>query len=198
MLVSRGVDLVVSDDGLQHYRLPRTVEIAVVDARRGLGNGHCLPLGPLREPSSRLASVDFVVGNGGDAGIGAVPMRLEPTVFRRLRSPEESLSPAEFVARHKDECMVAVAGIGDPSRFFDTLRALGLAVDGRPFPDHHAYTADDFAPLAGRTLLMTAKDAVKCASLPGLEEAWYLDIEARLPPGFVDTVLARAGVGGNA
>lgn len=189
---ARGVDVVVSDDGLQHLGLPRSVEIVVIDDRRRLGNGHCLPLGPLREPASRLASVDFVVGNGGDAGLGALPMMLRPTRFVSLGEPVQTMDVASFREVH-GERIAAVAGIGDPARFFSTLRALDFTVEEHAFPDHHAYTAGDFAPLAGRVVVMTAKDAVKCRGIAG-PAAWQLEVEAELPPGFVEQVLARAGL----
>lgn len=187
-----GVDVVISDDGLQHVALPRSVEIAVVDDRRRLGNGWCLPVGPLREPADRLARVDFVVGNGGDAGVGAIPMFLRPTRMYAVNDPARSCSVEDFLHGHT-QGVAAVAGIGDPSRFFAGLRALGLQADEFPFPDHHAYVAGDFAALRDRVIVMTAKDAVKCRDVPGLE-AWYLAVEAELPQDFLARVMARAGL----
>lgn len=189
MLAASGVDVVVSDDGLQHYALPRTVEIAVVDGRRGHGNGHCLPVGPLREPLSRLRSVDFVVRNGGEAGDGVV-MQLAPVAMRSVADPAVTLSVDGFLARY-GERVSAVAGIGDPSRFFATLRTLGLLPAMHPFPDHHDYSRADLALPA--PLVMTEKDAVKCAGIaPG--DAWYLEVAAQLPADFLPAVLRRAGL----
>lgn len=182
------VDVVLSDDGLQHYALPRSVEIAVVDARRGLGNGHCLPVGPLREPASRLRRVDFVVRNGGAAGDG-VAMQLRPGLLRRVGDPAQALDAAAFRAAFGGR-VTAVAGIGDPSRFFATLADLGFAVDGHGFPDHHPFTAAELASLA-RPLVMTEKDAVKCA---GIADAWYLEVTAELSPDFLPALLRRAGL----
>jgi len=190
-----GVDVVISDDGLQHGALPRTVEIIVIDHQRRLGNGYCLPVGPLREPASRLGTVDFVVGNGGDAGVGAIPMQLQPVCMRNLRDPAEVLLPAQFLARFGRNVR-AIAGIGNPRRFFDTLRNLGFQVSDFAFPDHHAFRDDDLQAHAGHTVLMTAKDAIKCSGLPALSrlEAWYLSVEAELPAGFFDAVSRRAGL----
>lgn len=194
------VDVVISDDGLQHRGLPRCVEIAVIDGRRGLGNGHCLPVGPLREPPSRLERVDFRVANGTLAGPAAarlsrpvdVVMELVPCMLRRVSDPAVTMDLPSFIRQHAG--VHAVAGIGDPERFFITLRAAGLAVTGHPFPDHHRYTPGDFRMLAGEVVVMTEKDAVKCAGAAAGINAWYLEVEARLPAGFVDTLLARAGL----
>lgn len=200
--VAQGAELVISDDGLQHLRLPRTVEIAVIDGRRGLGNGHCLPVGPLREPAARLHSVDFVVGNGELLAEFVLPRAADATMALRLRTlhrvaqPTDELDLDAFRARCGAAVMPALAGIGDPPRFFAMLRALGFAIDEFPFPDHHDYTAADLAPFAGHTLLMTEKDAVKCGALVAAAgiDAWYLAVDAGLPADFAARVLARAGV----
>lgn len=188
-LVEQGVDVVVSDDGLQHVALPRTVEIVVVDAQRGHGNGHCLPVGPLREPLSRLHAVDFVVSNG-DQLPGSVPMVLQPRVFRRVGDPQIELSPDGFMACHGAR-VSAVAGIGNPSRFFATLRQLGFVPAEHPFPDHHHYSVAELA--LPSPVVMTSKDAVKCAGLVGAD-AWYLDIAVQLPADFLPALLRRAGL----
>ena len=195
-LLQLGVDVVLSDDGLQHLALPRTVEIAVVDARRGLGNGHCLPTGPLREPAGRLASVGLVVVNGAGPFRypGAVPMTLVPTLFRKVDGTAEPLSISAFRDRFGDR-VAAVAGIGDPPRFFASLRALGFFVDEYPFPDHHVFAAGDLPAGNGGAgvVVMTAKDAVKCAGLAGVD-AWYLEIDAQLPPTFLARLLVMANL----
>jgi tetraacyldisaccharide 4'-kinase len=190
-----GVDVVISDDGLQHRALPRSVEIVVVDSERRLGNGRCLPVGPLREPAARLATVDFIVGNGGAAGLDAIPMHLQPGVLRSVRDPVVALTIAEFQARHGKQAD-ALAGIGNPVRFFATLRELDFSVQEFPLADHHVFRDEDLRAHTGRVLIMTAKDAVKCRDLPALNEAsaWYLQVDAVLPSGFLESVCRRAGL----
>ncbi len=185
------VDVLIADDGLQHYRLYRDVELALFD-RRGAGNGWRLPLGPLREPLARLASVDAVICNG-EPPVTWPPrtaprfaMHLAPGDFLALGEPARRCAAADLAGRN----LHAVAGIGDPSRFFATLKALGLRVVPHPFPDHHAYTAAelDFGPDA--VVLMTEKDAVKCAGLCA-GEAWVLPVEAMLPPALLALILEK-------
>ncbi|MEY2633335.1 MAG: hypothetical protein RIR00_1989 [Pseudomonadota bacterium] len=183
------VDLILCDDGLQHYRLARDVEIAVMDGR-GTGNGWRLPLGPLREPAYRLRHCQALVLNGGGptpAGLPALPcfsMHLRAAPFQRLDQPGLNCSADALRGRP----LFALAGIGDPQRFFRTLAALGLEFTPRPFPDHHAYTAEDLAFAHGGVLLMTEKDGVKCRGLfPG--EAWVLPVEAELPAELLTTLL---------
>ena len=184
------VDLLLCDDGLQHYRLGRDLEIAVFDGR-GAGNGWRLPLGPLREPLSRLAAVDAVVCNGPPdprlpAAIPQFPMTLQPAAFYRLDRPGLSCQASDLAGRQ----LYALAGIGDPGRFFRTLEGLGLHCETHPFPDHHAYTAADLAFAANGVLLMTEKDAVKCAGLT-LGETWVLPVEAELSPALIDLILEK-------
>lgn len=183
LLAGEGCDVIVSDDGLQHYRLGRDVEIAVIDGVRGLGNGLCLPAGPLREPAERLDSVDFIVKNGGDAQPGEYLMRLEGDVAVRLSDGETR--PLAFFAGRK---VRALAGIGNPRRFFDHLRAFGLDVEARAFPDHHLFRAEDLAWGEDVPLLMTEKDAVKCRAFPD-ESLWVVPVRAALPPEFAASVL---------
>lgn len=178
------VDVIVADDGLQHYALARDVELAVFD-RRGAGNGLLLPAGPLREPVSRLARVDAVVGHADgraawQALAGRTPafaLRLAGETFLALHDPSRRRVAADFAADCNAGRLVAIAGTGSPQRFFDTLQALGLVFEARAFPDHHAYCAADLEFARGRTLLMTEKDAVKCAALP-LDDAWVLPVSA--------------------
>ena len=180
-------DVLVSDDGMQHYRLARDAEIAVFDGR-GAGNGCWLPAGPLRESLSRLQAVDAVVWNNTPAGavareavVGcgrfAIPpvfdMVLHGRCFVHLHAPERTCTAQDL--RGKRLC--AIAGIGDPQRFFDQLSGLGLSFEARPFPDHHTYIASDLSCESGTILLMTEKDAVKCAPFP-IAEAWVLPVEA--------------------
>lgn len=181
-------DVMLCDDGLQHYPLPRDIELAVFDGRRGLGNGALIPVGPLREPSSRLDLVDFVITNGGWLDDmehhQQYTMTLVPTAIRHLASGR--LMPLDDL---KGKPVMAVAGIGNPARFFDTLRDLGAQVTERALPDHHQFKATDLQCDAGQWLVMTAKDAVKCRELAP-ENAWVLDIEARLPDAFSQAFLA--------
>lgn len=185
------VDVLVADDGLQHYALGRDVEIVVVDGQRGLGNGWMLPAGPLREPPRRMQSVTAVVMNG-DAHPGlAVPqpffrMRLRGDRLQNLLDPAQAV-PASALA---DGPVHAVAGIGNPQRFFDALAAKGLAVVPHAFPDHHAFKPEDLPP--GR-LVMTEKDAVKIAPLAqerGLRDCWVLAVDAELEPGLKELMLS--------
>ncbi len=184
------VNVILCDDGLQHYRLARDVELAVFDGR-GAGNGWRLPVGPLREPLSRLAAVDAIICNGlPDARLPAdVPrfeMRLQPGLFYRLDAPAEPRGAEVFFGKK----LHALAGIGDPGRFFRTLEGLGLDFEAHPFADHHAYTAEDLVFAKGSILLMTEKDAVKCAGLVA-GETWVLPVEAELSPALIDLILEK-------
>jgi len=178
-------DVLILDDGLQHYRLARDIEIAVED-ERGAGNGFLLPAGPLREPVSRR--VDAWVVNSAPPGMhkSAYRMDLRGDIFRRVAPPRESV-PAAVFARKK---LHAVAGIGNPKRFFDHLARLGLATVNHAFPDHHAYSAGELDFGDCEALLMTEKDAVKCEAFA--REHWYaLQVEAELAPAFFDFILAK-------
>jgi tetraacyldisaccharide 4'-kinase len=181
-----GCNLLLSDDGLQHYRLARDLEIAVIDGERGLGNGRCLPAGPLREPGRRLRSVDLVIHNGG-RGLGH-RFRLEPGAAYRLADPRQRRPLSDFDGQR----VTAVAGIGNPGRFFTMLRGHGLWVDERPYPDHHPFTPADLAAWPPGPVLMTEKDAVKCAAF-ARPDHWVCPVEAVPDPAFVTAVLARIG-----
>lgn len=182
-------DVIVADDGLQHYRLARSVEIAVVDARRALGNGFLLPAGPLREPASRLDQVDAVVAliaaeSGGPAvRPGAFTMTLAAGNFRRVDDPRVTAPASSFVGGG----VHAVAGIGNPARFFEELDAMGITATRHPFPDHHRFAAADLAITGARAILMTEKDAVKCERFAG-ERCWCLPVEARVDDALVDLI----------
>lgn len=184
-----GVDVIISDDGLQHYGLDRDVEIAVVDGVRRFGNGYCLPAGPLREPLSRLDDVDLVVTNGL-AGRGEFAMKYQALGFRSLKDPLREMAPGALAG----QSVHCVAGIGSPERFFQTVRALGATVIPHPFPDHHAFTAADIAFRDGLPVVMTEKDAVKCERFAGSQH-WCLPIEVELPDVFrhrLGTLLKRS------
>jgi len=191
-------DVILSDDGLQHYALARDIEICVVDAARGLGNGWLLPGGPLREPPSRLTTVDAVVVNG-EAGcephpsISRLPdraarfaMTLQGSKFCNLLHPEHRVGAEHFRGMHAH----AVAGIGHPQRFFRHLQGLGLEFTAHPFPDHHAYRAADIAYPGAQAIVMTEKDAVKCRAFAE-QHWWVLAIEAEIDPAFGELVLGR-------
>lgn len=181
-------NVILADDGLQHYRLGRDLEIAVCD-RRGALNGWPLPAGPLREPLSRLRTVDAVVLNGRcTAAVPGVPvfgMELEGTTLYRLDDPSQTCAPAHLAGKQ----LHAVAGIGDPQRFFDHLDALGLACQNHAFPDHHRYAADEL-PRAGDAIVTTEKDAVKFPADLQLP-VWVLPVEARIAPDLAQFVVER-------
>jgi tetraacyldisaccharide 4'-kinase len=178
MLVDLGCQVIVADDGLQHLALRRDMEIAVIDGQRLFGNGALLPAGPLRERPRRLATVDAVVVNGAIAGdAAALPagetlhhMVLQPLQFLRLDDAERAaLAPWRGRAVH------AVAGIGNPARFFATLRGLGLLPVEHAFPDHHAFRPADLAFDDDLPIVMTEKDAVKCSAF-GTDRMWCLRV----------------------
>jgi tetraacyldisaccharide 4'-kinase len=176
-----GCDVILADDGLQHYRLARRFEIAVVDAARALGNRWLLPAGPLREPETRLGEVDAIVMLVDDAAASAsstgrsFPMTLVPGSFARVGDPRVTAPASAFAG----EGMHAVAGIGNPSRFFRQIEAMGIDAVPHAFPDHHRFVAADLAFVGARSILMTEKDAVKCERFAD-ERCWYLPVEARV------------------
>jgi tetraacyldisaccharide 4'-kinase len=181
------VDVIVSDDGLQHYALARDIELAVVDGRRGFGNGRRLPAGPLREPVARLAEVDAVVINGEGGipapGVPVYPMRLVAGGLYNLARPSWHEPASYFVGQRAH----AVAAIGNPARFFALLDQLGITAAAHAFPDHHPFRADD---LPAGTVIMTEKDAVKCAAF-GREDLWVLPVDAEVSEGLEQQILAK-------
>lgn len=182
LLAQHDIDIVLSDDGLQHYALGRVFEVALLDGERGLGNGFCLPAGPLREPPSRLERVDYVLyRNSSDAAAG---FSYQPDAWVNLASGDRQ-PLAAFAGR----AATALAGIGQPAQFFATLGELEVEADERVFPDHHRFVEEDFSSLRAGPILMTEKDAVKCRALAG-DDAWYLRISARLPARLVEAVAA--------
>lgn len=177
-------DVLISDDGLQHYALRRDVEVAVIDGMRRFGNRRCLPAGPLREPVSRLAGVDLLVTNGASAA-REHSMRYEGRQMRRvLDETERELRAFDGRAVH------AVAGIGNPQRFFTRLAQAGLQITAHPFGDHHRYTAGDLDFGDDKPVIMTEKDAVKCRRF-ARPHHWYLPVEAELDPLFGEALLKR-------
>jgi tetraacyldisaccharide 4'-kinase len=185
LLARSTVDIIISDDGLQHYALARDLEIAILDQLRGTGNGFCLPAGPLREPVKRLREVDYVLHRGSADPVSGV--RYTPDCLVNLECGEVRPATPTALARE----VVAVAGIGQPGQFMDTLVALGFEPARHCFPDHHTYTASDFAGLGREPIIMTEKDAVKCVGLAG-SNAWYLKITASVPAAVTNAVVALA------
>jgi tetraacyldisaccharide 4'-kinase len=194
-------NVVVSDDGLQHYRLQRAVEIAVFD-RRGAGNAQLLPAGPLREPLRRLSAVTALVWNVVPQLRAAMPMALacdKPQYIMRLAARRfVDLNDAGRTCSADDLCgkrLYALAGIGDPARFFAQLEALGLGFEAHPFSDHHVFSAADLAFARDGVLLITEKDAVKCAKLTP-SETWVLPVDAQVDatlgdPALLDLILEK-------
>lgn len=173
------VDIVISDDGLQHYAMGRTVEIAVVDGKRRFGNGFFLPAGPLRESLARLKSVDFVINNGMQHE-GEYTSKLIPKSFVNLST--DVVQPLDFFERI--DCH-GVAGIGHPQRFFDTLSELGAVVEPHAFADHHNFTEKDLSFAEDYPIIMTAKDCVKCKQF-ATKQMWYLHSETELSDDFLE------------
>jgi tetraacyldisaccharide 4'-kinase len=195
-----GVDLVICDDGLQHYNLPRDIEIVVVDGDRGIGNGLLIPAGPLREPVERLKSVNYVLVNGSRENLSAQlqaeidqEFMVEPSVWRNLLSGEK-LKIDQMPLSGK---VLAVSAIGNPGRFHKSLKDLGLEPIDKIFPDHHAFGASDFSfdwEESELPLMMTAKDAVKCREICrnlAKPNWWVLEVEAKLPETFVEQLANR-------
>ena len=186
-------DVVLCDDGLQHYRLQRDVEIAVIDGALRYGNGLMLPAGPLREPISRLQTVDAVVVNGGGAAMGQYAMRLTGGVFYNLQNPSQVATPADFHKptpdSHKPK-IHAVAGIGHPQRYFQHLETLGIPFTPHSFPDHHPYRAADLSFTECDAILLTEKDAVKCAAFADARY-WVLRVDAQIDPALIDHILRK-------
>ena len=186
LLIERdGVDVLVSDDGLQHWSLARDLEVVLIDGQRGFGNGRLLPAGPMREPQERLARVDAVVVNGGRRE-GAFSMQVRAERVLSLRD----LAQARPLSGFAGQRVHAVAGIGNPRRFFDLLRSHGLVVDPHPYPDHHAFDGSELKFDDDLPVLITEKDAGKCA--PHADgRIWVVPIDVELPPEFGDLVHRR-------
>lgn len=184
-----GCDCVIADDGLQHLRLRRDLEIILIDGARGLGNGRCLPAGPLREPAGRLEQADLVLVNGAPAAPwhrDGHTLTLVPGRAVNLAQPGRTLPLSGF----RGKPVVAVAGIGNPDRFFMMLLRHRLGIMPLAYPDHYRYSAADVADWPAQRVLMTEKDAVKVAPF-ATPQHWYLPVEARPDSGFV-TALGRA------
>jgi len=195
-LIARGAEVILADDGLQHLRLGRDCEIVVIDGSRGFGNGRLLPAGPLREPAARLARADLVVVNGepvhGSLGAGVLPagalrMQLVAQPAVRLDGRGRACELGAFRGRR----VHAVAGIGNPQRFFGELAGRGIELIEHPFPDHHPFTARELAFGDELPVLMTEKDAVKCAAFANAR-LWYVPVSAVFSDA--DALRLRAGL----
>ncbi len=184
LLAHTECNVIIADDGLQHYALGRDIELAVLDGVRRLGNRHFLPAGPLREHPRRLEEVDFIVTNGL-AGRGEYGMRLHAGVARNLS--DESV--VRGIEAFRGRPLHAVAGIGNPDRFFEELRKHGLEFQAHAFPDHHQYRAEDVEFSDNADVLMTEKDAVKCRRF-AQRRHWYVPVDAELNEYFGPRLLA--------
>ncbi len=171
-------DIIISDDGLQHYRMDRDIEIVVIDGIRRQGNGYCLPAGPLREPVSRIKEVDLVVTNGA-AGRGEFSMQYIPTELQAIDNANKTMP----LDRLHGETVHAVAAIGNPDRFFELLRGKGLKVERHAFPDHHRFEPHELQFNDDLPVIVTEKDAVKCSHF-NIDGLWMLPIETELPQAF--------------
>ena len=181
LIKNHDCDVIISDDGLQHYSMARDIEIAVIDGKRRFGNNLTFPAGPLRESIKRLKSVDFIVNNSGPTEEGEFLMSVSPSKFVHLKSGK-SYSVDNW-PMHKQ--IHAVAGLGNPGRFFDLLEKLGFEIIRHPFPDHHNFTSSDMFYLDHLPIVMTEKDASKCKDLD-INKIWYLTIDADVSNKFID------------
>ncbi len=184
LLESNDCNIIISDDGLQHYALARDLEIIVIDGDRFFGNGYCLPAGPLREPINRLKTVDFIVVNSTNnttENSYEHSMKLVPDSFCNIKHEHLKKNSNDFFGSE----IHAVAGIGNPERFFNSLKKMGLSIIEHPFPDHYSYKCEDFAFAANKIIIMTEKDAVKCEQFAN-DNWWYLPVTAKLDNSFVE------------
>ncbi len=191
LLANNACDVIIADDGLQHYALQRDVEIVVVDGRRNFGNRCVLPVGPLREPVSRLNHVDYVVSNGPGLDLVSATnqhlMNLQPTMLTSL-ADGKTVAVAEW---NFPKRVHAVAGIGNPDRFYRTLKSIGFDPIEHSFADHHHFTESDLAFDSELPIIMTAKDAVKVRELDCLDHCWYLSVEAAVDNDFFPRVIQQ-------
>jgi tetraacyldisaccharide 4'-kinase len=174
-------DVIISDDGLQHYKMKRNIEIAVIDGKRRFGNELTFPAGPLRESIKRLDSVDFIVNNTGPTEEKEFLMNISPSEFVHLKSGK-SYKIDEWPMHNQ---VHAVAGLGNPGRFFDLLGKLGFDIIRHPFPDHHNFLSSDIFYLDHLPIVMTEKDASKCKDFDN-NKIWYLKIDADVNNKFID------------
>ena len=180
--------IILSDDGLQHYRLHRDHEIILIDGNKGLGNGYGLPAGPLREPKTRLADAQAIVVNGEVSsalakdlkGLAFTQIQLEPLAWSPVAHPNNNQKISVEKGLPWQGQVIAIAGIGNPQRFFESLTNLGVDFMPIVFDDHHIFTASDFDEFVNDTIVMTSKDAVKCRDVAP-KNSWQLEVECPLP-----------------
>lgn len=183
LLQNTDCNVILSDDGLQHYALGRDIEVAVIDGKRRLGNSYCLPAGPLREPVQRLKEVDLIICNGATEEANEFSMHYQCGALNNMFSGEQiDLQQLTGTACH------AIAGIGNPQNFFDLLQQAGLECETHPFPDHYEFQADDLKFDDNKPLLMTEKDAVKCMKF-ATKLCWYLSIQCQPEQPFATRLL---------
>lgn len=179
-----GCDVIISDDGLQHYALQRDIEIAVVDGERRFGNGYLLPAGPLREPVGRLKNVDFIICNGL-ANANEYALKIEGNEAIKLLDESQRCELESF---SETPCH-AIAGLGNPARFFSHLKKFNISFKSHIFPDHFKYAEKDINFDDDKPVLMTEKDAVKCTFIAN-EKHWYVPIKAQMTEKFGLTLLS--------
>lgn len=192
-------NVMISDDGLQHYRLARDMEIALINSKDGFGNRLLLPAGPLREKIARLQTVDAIVDSANEPSLHfakKLPQKFNLKLQGDIILPVNGVASGQHVEFFKHKKLVAIAGIGKPARFFNQLSSMGLHFESISFADHHQYSADDLLIFAGKTLLMTEKDAVKCHGF-ALNDAWFLPVTAKVtsPDGASLIALLQAKLG---
>lgn len=185
LLAETDCNILLTDDGLQHYALQRDIEIAVIDGERRFGNGYCLPAGPLREPISRLQQVDFIIVNGGDTKSNEFAMRLHgDSAVNLVTGEQKPLLEFSSAACH------AIAAIGHPARFFQHLAQAGLHCISHSFPDHYVFSASDLQFKDDLPILMTEKDAVKCTTFAD-KRHWFVPVTAHLAAEFAPLFLTK-------
>ena len=184
LLEDSAIDVIISDDGLQHYALHRDIEIVVIDGVRRFGNNFCLPSGPLREPQERIQEVDFVICNGGEPEEHEILMQLEGGYAVNIQTGER-----KPLIEFRDKNYHALAGIGNPQRFFDLLGKQGIQCQTHSFPDHYAYTEKDICFKLALAIFMTEKDAVKCRSFATAQH-WYVPVLATIDSDFKENLIS--------
>lgn len=178
------VNVILSDDGLQHYAMARALEIAVIGTKESLGNGRLLPAGPLREPVSRLKTVNWVISQADTQVSSHYDFEVCFEGIYHLQTDEA----AQLASLASKPSLVAVSGIAHPQRFFSMLTKLGLTYQKRPFADHHQFCQNDFSDIMNLPIIMTEKDAIKCRQL-ALKNGYYVKIKTKLNPEFIDKVI---------
>ena len=179
-------DVILSDDGLQHYKMYRDIEIIVIDGSRRLGNGLTFPAGPLRESSKRLKTGNYIINNGGPTEDGEILMTLQPSKFVHLNTGK-SYDIDKWPMHNQ---LHAVAGLGNPGRFFDTLSQLNFDIERHPFPDHHQFEESDLEFLDHHPIIMTEKDAARCKNFEN-PRIWYLTVEPKIEESFINDLESK-------